>query len=325
MNTKLVYVVTSNDRDIYLEQTLVSAYSARLYMPDAEIVLIVDDLTDATIKGKRSKILEYVTSKTVVKIEGKYTQQQRSRILKTSIREHIEGDFLFIDSDTIITSSLAEIDACNFDIAAVKDFHVSLEKAPEYLFYINKIGKKVGWPIGKESVQYNSGVIYVKDNDKTRHFYKTWNEYWHKGRLKGVNTDQPAFAMSNILNNRMMQELPGVWNCQLYYGLSYLYKSKIIHYWASNASFAKESLAAFTSDNFYLEIKKSGEISDAMNPIIANPLDYFGEHTNIIYGQDVDLWQTTTMSLLRSIYNNKLFKCIDVFSRLISKVKYMLK
>ena len=33
MKTKIVYVVVSDDADFYLEQTLVSVYSARLYNP----------------------------------------------------------------------------------------------------------------------------------------------------------------------------------------------------------------------------------------------------------------------------------------------------
>jgi hypothetical protein len=52
MKTKIVY-----EQDIYLEQTLLSVYSARLHMPDAEIILLVDDLTNKTINGKRNKII----------------------------------------------------------------------------------------------------------------------------------------------------------------------------------------------------------------------------------------------------------------------------
>ena len=58
MKTKIVYVVVSDDADFYLEQTLVSVYSARLYNPNAEILLLVDSETNKTILGKREAILQ---------------------------------------------------------------------------------------------------------------------------------------------------------------------------------------------------------------------------------------------------------------------------
>jgi hypothetical protein len=102
MKTKIIYALVSDNSDIYLEQTLLSVYSVRLYMPETEIILIVDNVTNTNINGARSKILEFITSKIVVEIEGAYTKMQRSRILKTTLRKHITGDFLFIDKKIVI-------------------------------------------------------------------------------------------------------------------------------------------------------------------------------------------------------------------------------
>ena len=90
MKTKIVYVVVSDDADFYLEQTLVSVYSLRLYNPETRVVLIVDDKTNDTLIGKRAKILEYISDKVVVNIPAKYTKKERSRYLKTTIRQHIK-------------------------------------------------------------------------------------------------------------------------------------------------------------------------------------------------------------------------------------------
>lgn len=43
MKTKIIYVLVSNENDCYLEQALVSIYSLRLYNPDANLLLLVDE------------------------------------------------------------------------------------------------------------------------------------------------------------------------------------------------------------------------------------------------------------------------------------------
>ena len=40
MKTKILYVLVSSEADVYLEQALVSAYSARRHNPDAVLTLL---------------------------------------------------------------------------------------------------------------------------------------------------------------------------------------------------------------------------------------------------------------------------------------------
>jgi hypothetical protein len=317
MKTKIVYVVVSNDFDIYLEQALLSIHSLRLYMPCAEIILLTDNLTNGTLIGKRKKILDYITSKVVVPFDEEYNNLQRSRLLKTSMREYIDGDFLFIDTDTIITGSFDEIDSFDFDIGAVKELHMSsLKKLPEYL-KVRKNINKIGESVDENQIYFNSGVIYVKDNDKTKKFFKIWNKYWRKGNFNGVDLDQPSFVVANMLNNYMISQLPDIWNCQLPWSLKYLYKSKIIHYLASNMPFHEGYLSEFTNKNLYLEIKTKGYIDNKIEQIVKNPYNYFNEYTRIIYDQDTAIWDSFSIRLLRFLYknHNKLFNIIEIFSK----------
>jgi hypothetical protein len=323
MQTKIVYVLVSNDSDTYLEQALLSMCSLRIHNPDTEIILIVDDLTDATITGKRSNILKYITSKVVVNIQGKYTNLQRSRILKTSMIEYIEGDFLYIDNDTIITSSLAEIDNFSYDVGAIRELHLPSFRSHYDFVKIKKDIKKIGGEINYDSKYFNAGVIFVRDNHKTRQFFKDWNEYWLKGSLSGINLDMPSFAIADILNNHIIQELSGVWNCQIYWGLKYLYQSKIIHYLVSNMPFHTGSLSDFIDEKIWLDIKREGEISEKINYILNNPYEYFSEYTQIIYGHDVKIWNSFSVRLLRFLYrtHTKLFKIINWVCRYIFEIR----
>lgn len=120
MKTKVVYVITSTEEDFYLEETLISVYSLKKKSPSIIIELVVDTKTDMTLTGKRATLLDYVDKKIVVNVPEKYNKVQTSRYLKTSVREYVDGDFLFVDSDTIITDSLEGIDHFNCDIGMVR-------------------------------------------------------------------------------------------------------------------------------------------------------------------------------------------------------------
>ena len=120
MKTKLVYVLTCAPEATYIEQALISIWSARYHNPDAHIVLLVDDKTTQLLVGKRAELLEYITEKVVIPFEDtNATMMYRSRWIKTSVRQLIEGDFLFIDCDTIVAQSLADADNFDCEIGAV--------------------------------------------------------------------------------------------------------------------------------------------------------------------------------------------------------------
>ena len=78
----------------------------------------------------KTKIVYAVVSdeKAVVNVPEHYNKVQTSRYLKTSLRQTVEGDFLFIDSDTIITDSLADADSLTGNVMMVLDYHVSLQQ-----------------------------------------------------------------------------------------------------------------------------------------------------------------------------------------------------
>ena len=84
-NFTYLYVLVSKPGDTYYEQTLVSAISLRHHMPDANIVLLVDNRTAATLVEKRAEIKKYVTSVKSVDLSDSLTNVQKSRWLKTII------------------------------------------------------------------------------------------------------------------------------------------------------------------------------------------------------------------------------------------------
>ena len=196
-NIKFVYVLVSSPQDIYLEQAFISMHSLRHYMPNVNITLLTDRLSAETFIGIRETETKYVDEMIVVDLDDKvFTPQQRSRQLKTSARNKIKGDFLFVDCDTIIVNPLDNIDDIKSPIAACRDTHSCFADNPYRKMCLDH-GRLLGWPIDEEYEYFNSGVIYVKDCPETYDFYQRWNMNLNMGYDNGVYMDQPSFAKTN--------------------------------------------------------------------------------------------------------------------------------
>ena len=179
MKTKLLYVLVSNRNDVYLEQAHISIHSAKYYMPDCHVTLLVDETTDMDMDDNRRKILSNVDEYIVISLTEGTNSQQRSRLLKCGARKYVKGDFLFIDTDTIIARPLYEIDVITSSIAATRDSHSDFLLNP-YREMCIEHGKKLEWPIEEESMYFNSGVLFVKDDEAAHRFYDMWLEEWKK-------------------------------------------------------------------------------------------------------------------------------------------------
>lgn len=327
MTTKLLYILVSSEKDIYLEQAYVSMLSAKHHMPDVKISLLIDVLTEQTLIGERKRILDLVSETIVKDLPTNLNGQKRSRILKTSCRNLVDGDFLFIDCDTIILSRLDEIDTYPFELAACRDSHSPLISNPYRKMCFNHC-QKIGADIRSESDYYNSGVILARDTPKVREFYKTWNSFWIEGAKKGIFMDQPSLAKTNINYNHYIKQLPDIWNCQVIHGIKYLNEAKILHYLCTSPTRSgdqqmfilrdKEKLLAFKGNmNITNEIKKYFD-----NPFLGIPdcVDVVaGKNINIIRSDSFRFLERINGSLVFTFWDN-IFKVFNLFNKAIKRI-----
>lgn len=272
MKTKLVYVLTSTPNDIYLEQAYISMFSARYYNPGVHIVLLTDTVTSSSLVGVRKKEVELADEIIKVDIDtSKFNGQKRSRILKTSARQYVKGDYLFIDTDTIISKSLEDIDKCPYEIAACVDCHCDFQKSPFYKMN-SDMAEKMGYSLKKETLFFNSGVIFCKDTQAAHDFYRLWNENLHQGHKVGITMDQPAFQKANLEMGHIVNRLDDHWNCQLHYGMAYFGRANIIHYLSTTRMHNEmRGLFLLNDDTPFLAIKENGEIPKEVKDAIVNP------------------------------------------------------
>lgn len=230
MRTKLVYVLNCMIDKTYVEQALMSVYSARYWNPDAYIVLVVDDMTDGLLTGERGEILKYISEKKVVSFPDNDNMMYRSRWLKTSIRQIVEGDFLFIDCDTLCQKPLDDIDGFDCQVGAVYESHLPVSSFCEDLLNKAKSSTSVlGVGIEEEKYYFSSGVLYVKDTPRAHELFEHWHSCWLESSKVGICIDQPALAKANKEVGHIIERIPDSYNCILFTRNSFTSQAHILH------------------------------------------------------------------------------------------------
>lgn len=231
MKTKLVYVLVSDLSGFYYEMLQMSLYSFRIYHPKDTVELVMDDDTFNRLEDIHADVLRDVIP-VVVPIPSDYSIMQRSRYLKTNLRHIIKGDFLFIDTDTIICSSLEELDNMDFNVAMVADCNKPLPLTDPGNIELNR---SAGFLDSKNLPYFNSGVVYVKDSPLAYCLFDEWHSMWKLSAQNGVSKDQPALCQANKNLNFPIQELSGIWNWQMWdNSLYYIFHTKVLHYYTAH-------------------------------------------------------------------------------------------
>lgn len=325
METKIVYVVVSDEKDIYLEQFFVSVASLRKNSPGAYVILLTDQFTAFGFLGNRKKFSEAADEIKIVEMPSGLSAQARSRLLKTSVRNQVQGNFLFIDCDTLILRPLNEIDNCKAQLAACLDSHSSLKENPykKMIFYH---GKRIDFEFDEERDYFNSGVIFVKDTPLAHEFYNSWQKQWKEGFEKGVSMDQPAFNKTNYMLGFPLEILPDIWNCELKHGLRYLKNPIILHYLCTNVNTPEDpQVYIMNNKDFLMKIKESGVICPEIEECFDDHFKGFLTNTQINSGQDLYLYQTLSYQLIKNIHNKRSGNFFEFIVKVLLKLRNLLK
>jgi len=223
---KIVYAHVCNKDDKYNRMLHISFASVRLHMPEIQVTVLVDHETiefmklsnDCIFHDKNAEIIE-------VECPEKYNQTEKSRYIKTSIRERIEGDFMFIDSDTVICEDFSQYEIpCS--VGMVADTHIYMNEQNTLVSKSSKYRYK------NADIVFNSGFLMVKDDEQARKFFREWHEIWKNTETHINCLDQPPLFEANK-KLQTVTEVDGTWNCMVSFFpacLQYLANAKIIHY-----------------------------------------------------------------------------------------------
>ncbi len=267
MKTQIVYTLISSEKDYFLEELWVSLYSLRLFHPEVKVNVLVDKETKDYMQ-RFPKLCDMISEIVVVPVPENYNAKQRSRVIKTTVRNVIDGAYLFIDTDTVICKPLDEIDELTCDIAAVPDGHLPLS---ELMFSPTESIRGIfGVDISDSEYWFNSGVMYVADNEKTRAFYRSWNKNWTFSCFqKGQSQDQPALSVTNKDFGDLVSKLDDVYNAQVAMSLKYFADAAIVHWWHMDF-IENQDYSPYFSLQIYKEVKEKGGLTPHVEELVRN-------------------------------------------------------
>lgn len=297
MKTQLLYILVSSGADVYMEQAFVSATSAKRRNPSARMLLLTD--TDTLVPPSLESLFDRVIRQD---FPADIPPMKRSRLLKTGMRGLVEGDFLFIDADTIVARPLDDIDAVEAPLAACLDLHSPFPQHPHYGATVNMC-LKLGFDASGEKWYFNSGVMLVKDTPENHAFFKAWQQNYLSGYEAGIKPDQPSLAKTSAEFDHPVALLPDQWNCEVQNGIRYLRDAYIVHYMVTNVgSGPQDALFLLNNRNSLLAVRESGGLTEEIEAVIENPNLGYAPVTQVFAGEDLYLFRTRRYRWLRAHY-----------------------
>ena len=303
MKTKLLYILVSDPADVYLEQAYVSATTCARHNPDATLVLLTDRQTadgwlqESPLSAPFKALFKEIK---VVDLDASLPPMQRSRLLKTGMREYVKGDFLFIDADTVVARPLDGIDSVEAALAAAPDLHSTFREHPHRQATINMC-RKLGYDPSGDDYYFNSGVLLVRDTEANHDFFRKWRKNYLEGYEKGIRPDQPSLAKTRAGDG--ITRLPDVWNVEVQNGVRYLRDAFIVHYMVTNVgSGPQDSLFLLNRKEVLLKMRREGAITPEIQEVMADPFKGYAPVTQVFAGDDLHLFRTRRYRWLRSHY-----------------------
>lgn len=308
MTTPIVYTLVSSDNDLYLEELWASLFSLRIFHPKAIVKVLVDRPTAERIH-QRPNMEKMITELVTVNVPDYYSPKERSRQIKTTVRNIVDGPYLFVDTDTIICKPLDAIDHLTDDIIAVPDGHLPLCQHAFKDSVYSSVQKIFNEDIADCSYWFNSGVMYVADNERTRDFYKRWNENWTYSAFQKKNSqDQPALVKTDKEFGYIIKKLPDIYNCQVALSLKYYADAAIVHYWHM-PFIPDQSYSPYFSLEIYKEIKKACGITPHVEEQIRNCKSAFVSPTMPVGIDQIYFLFSPAGQIFGKIYKNGGWEC----------------
>ena len=284
-------------------------FSLRHFNSKVHIVLLTDDSTAETIeKTYRKKAKQLIDDIVVVPFDKQYSNKEKSRWIKTSMRRLLKGDFLFIDADTSVTGALDEsyFDSFPNFIGAVHDDNCSSQIVCHSeifkIMYVNRLKSIYGIEYKEETDVYNSGVLFVKDVPEAYVLFDAWHKNWLIANDKGVCLDQLPLVKTCQDMGNPIQSMSGIYNCQVKFSIQYLHEAIILHTFSHQQD---SSLSPILGSYIYDEIKRSQNLSEKIKDIILNAKNTFVSPCFLVGKEWVDISFMPIYILLKCLYFSK--------------------
>jgi hypothetical protein len=245
----VAYVLVGNGQDRYTTMCYLSAAAVRRLHPGVRIVLVTDEDTGRLVRAYAPHLREVVHD-FFVEPATMPEARARSFYLKTRLRDVVQGDFIYLDSDTLPVRPFLEMAQGDWDVAFVQDRTHHGPITPVFPHWELPRLARMGWQ-AKLSRYFNAGIGFYRDNALTRAFAADWQDRWRHSYSLGDDWDQLALNVSLEAVPVRAHELPPSYNAMVTVSPVHARGAKIYHFFAGNRTELADSLFEHLIRHYY--------------------------------------------------------------------------
>ena len=252
------YVLTGGAGSVYADMTAVSVLSLFAIHPGTPVTVLGDDATVRGLAAGDGPLARHARLLAVPVLDGDAAGASRS--IKTTMREVLEGDLLFLDADTVVMRPIdPALAACRRPRLA-HDRHLrSGGPALQFSPWVEELIARAVWP--RPRAYFNSGVIWLPDTQATHRLTAEWRRRWLEGREHGVWKDQPALNVALDQLPAPIEPLAPAYNVHPDSTPQHIGQARILHFWATTG-IALDRPATLL-DHLVAEYRRGGRLDHA--------------------------------------------------------------
>ena len=205
------YVVTGDSLATawrYVSGASLSILSLRRHHPDAVIVCLSDEQIHRELVAVRHPLLR-LADRIEMCPDAFGGPVHRSRYLKTTLRQRLQGPFLYLDSDTLVVGPLDDITECSTDASFTIDRFFPAEPGA-FPAWLTPHYRHLGWR--PTNPYYAGGIFRVAATEAAQRLFEAWHENWQRTVDVGIVSDQPSLNRAIATCKASVQLLPEKYN-----------------------------------------------------------------------------------------------------------------
>ena len=172
---RVVYVVTGDGYNAYGDMALVSMLSVRISNPGLGIVAVCDEKSALALRANNHRLLD-VCDEFLTVPSPKGTPTFCHRWIKTQLCRYVEGNVVYLDADTLVRGSLADLHRLVSELGAVAN-HNGATLSEQIWTEDRQVFEGMGWPSNFHAY-VNSGAFFYKPCPRVHEFNAKWHELW---------------------------------------------------------------------------------------------------------------------------------------------------
>ena len=208
---QVVYVLSGDSLPSaarYVSGVSLSILSLRRFHPTAVVVCLCDRPLHEIIVANNHPILR-LADRIEVCPDATGGPVHRSRYLKTTLRRHLEGPFLYLDADTLVAGPLDELSRWTADASFTLDRFFP-EEPGRFPSWLLPHYQHLGWP--PTDRYFNGGFFRVAATPAAARLFDAWHTNWLATVRVGIVSDQPSLNRAIATGDAEIGVLPERFN-----------------------------------------------------------------------------------------------------------------